>query len=638
MTTATEFQTLVSKAVVNMTRLDGIINGGETTDVVTDGGVVPSYRKTIKSLLSTILAAPPPGWLSAFQGAGLSLNNKGDPGGNVMSVGQFVNLPTMSIPVGTDLLQTSGVTRGPLVADTSLTDADVTAFPHCVAKTANGRYFRRDERNFNLAMVGLSGGAADDAPGVREAIAFLTKFTGTSYQADSIFKVAPTLYLPLGLIRLDTPISIKSVINILGGDNGVDGGRGTVFNCASTGFILERADTQGGTYTPTITTASDGSLLSNFSMLCTGSKPYAQETGDHGIILKSHSVLKNLNIQYFSGCGIRVVASATGSGGTGTEVGNANCFRIENVTSSNNYHGIYIRGADANAGFVIGANVSSNASCGVLDASFLGNTHIGHHGSGNGIAIFGTAPTIVSYNGSRYAPVFGQDAAWSTQAPGTGGAWVFFESGGPIGAAVPTWTSGTTYKFGAIYATIDRNCRSVFVGCYTEGTQAVPQISWPAIAFGGLLNQMGDGMWLNGEQRSVNAYKFAAGGGFMNSDPNAGGGAVGTSGPSLPPFAMKPQGADVRFDFGNADSYVPMLVNGPGTGHYLGPNAVRFNVALGLPGGTGACLGYVDSKPTITLYYRAFVLNNFRNAVTDPVGWTVVPTTNTWLPFGAQAA
>jgi len=50
MTTAAEFQEKVDKAVVNMTRLDAIVNGDDETTVTTDSGPVPSLAKAIADL------------------------------------------------------------------------------------------------------------------------------------------------------------------------------------------------------------------------------------------------------------------------------------------------------------------------------------------------------------------------------------------------------------------------------------------------------------------------------------------------------------------------------------------------------------------------------------------------------------
>jgi hypothetical protein len=54
MTTAAEFQSKVAKAEVNMDRLDGIVNGGPTTVVGTDGGNVPSIAKLEADLAAAI--------------------------------------------------------------------------------------------------------------------------------------------------------------------------------------------------------------------------------------------------------------------------------------------------------------------------------------------------------------------------------------------------------------------------------------------------------------------------------------------------------------------------------------------------------------------------------------------------------
>lgn len=50
MTTAVEFQGLVDKAVTNLGRFDGIVNGSDTLDVTTDNGPVPSVAKAVKTI------------------------------------------------------------------------------------------------------------------------------------------------------------------------------------------------------------------------------------------------------------------------------------------------------------------------------------------------------------------------------------------------------------------------------------------------------------------------------------------------------------------------------------------------------------------------------------------------------------
>jgi|GEM_PF-1258209 len=147
MTTSAEFQTRIDKSVTNMNRLDAIVNGDVDTVVMTDGGLVPSFAKLAAEFTgwSPVLAVvadgnrrvlrvadwtlvsdnastkPPSGQYlgpagfvetaaaaTDFRGMIGLTGAKGDPGGNVMSVGLFSDLPGMSIPAGTDRVETTG--------------------------------------------------------------------------------------------------------------------------------------------------------------------------------------------------------------------------------------------------------------------------------------------------------------------------------------------------------------------------------------------------------------------------------------------------------------------------------------------------------------------------------------------------
>lgn len=72
---------------------------------------------------------------------------KGDPGGNVMSVGLWSQIGTIAISVGTDLIATSGYDvvgtgAGIYVSDAIATAGLAAAHPHLCRQTSNGRYFR----------------------------------------------------------------------------------------------------------------------------------------------------------------------------------------------------------------------------------------------------------------------------------------------------------------------------------------------------------------------------------------------------------------------------------------------------------------------------------------------------------------
>lgn len=93
---------------------------------------------------------------------------KGDPGGNVSDIGLFTAAANLSIPLGTDIVRTSGyLTRGMGTAsyvafdegDGTANDAFVAAHPRAAFKSANARYFRLLPGS--PIKVSMMGGIAD---------------------------------------------------------------------------------------------------------------------------------------------------------------------------------------------------------------------------------------------------------------------------------------------------------------------------------------------------------------------------------------------------------------------------------------------------------------------------------------------
>lgn len=124
---------------------------------------------------------------------------------------------------------------------------------------------------------------------------------------------------------------------------------------------------------------------------------------------------------------------ATAGGGAGAE-GNANCFAIYFCSAYSCKNGIYLFGADANAGTVTGGDYSQNREWGINDESFLGNTYTGVHTAGN--------------------------------------------------------TSGP-------FRTTNVNSSSVFVGCYTESDQTGPDFAENTLVIGGTWGSgIADGVYL----------------------------------------------------------------------------------------------------------------------------------------------
>lgn len=114
---------------------------------------------------------------------------KGDPGGNVMAVGPFASLPSLTVPVGVDRVRTSaygldGLGAGDYVYDAAVDAAYVAAHPKIAALTANGRGFRlATDQVFRLEMFGIaadglaSSAAANDA-GLLAMVNWFATFEG----------------------------------------------------------------------------------------------------------------------------------------------------------------------------------------------------------------------------------------------------------------------------------------------------------------------------------------------------------------------------------------------------------------------------------------------------------------------------
>ena len=118
----------------------------------------------------------------------------------------------------------------------------------------------------------------------------------------------------------------------------------------------------------------DNVLIEDLVLVSLGSS-----TTGYGVLMQGRAKLENLWITNFGSHGCAVIASTGDTPST-----NANIFWLERVAStSNKGHGIYIDGADANAGTIISCDASSNLGWGFYDASFLGNTFIGCHTDAN---------------------------------------------------------------------------------------------------------------------------------------------------------------------------------------------------------------------------------------------------------------
>lgn len=129
MASVAEANEKVQKTVINMDRFDRIVNGGIDEVVAVDDGQVRSLRGIEE------YGKPGP---------------KGNPGGNVMSLGTLAAAKNVAVPNGTDLVTITGVdTVGDggvgmvLVYDSTVNAAYVTANPRTSFRDTAGRGFRK---------------------------------------------------------------------------------------------------------------------------------------------------------------------------------------------------------------------------------------------------------------------------------------------------------------------------------------------------------------------------------------------------------------------------------------------------------------------------------------------------------------
>lgn len=98
-----------------------------------------------------------------------------------------------------------------------------------------------------------------------------------------------------------------------------------------------------------------------------------------GISLKTAARLINVMCINWPEHGIKIDASTDYS-----PPSNANVWYLSSCTTTlNNGHGLFVKGADSNAGAAYSHNAIANKGWGIYDSSFLGNTYVGCHTSDN---------------------------------------------------------------------------------------------------------------------------------------------------------------------------------------------------------------------------------------------------------------
>lgn len=238
-----------------------------------------------------------------------------------------------------------------------------------------------------------------------------------TYKTLGTYKQGPTVYFPAGLYNVGTTINLKRTVQLIGENSGQSFSFAAQLKFASgvAGIIVNAYNTFGNGLESPPTYGADASIIQGLKIIGGGG------TTANGIWLRARATIRNCQIGGFSGIGVKILAS---SGGSASSEGNANLWRMEGCTVNlNGSHGIYVDGADVNAGYAYSIDCSDNGGWGIWDSSFLGNTYIACHTADN-----------------------------------------------TLGA----------------YKSDDPNAKNVFVGCYSESGQPTSSMVFPAMVISGL--------------------------------------------------------------------------------------------------------------------------------------------------------
>lgn len=344
-------------------------------------------------------------------------------------------------------------------------------------------------------------------------------------------------------------------------------------------------------YAATPNDGADGTVLSGFSI---NNRKNAGGTLGSGIVMNARAELKNLLIQRFRVDGIQIFADTSVS-----PFYNANSWKISNCVSiSNDRHGFYVKGGDANAGTCISLDSRSNGGVGIYESSFLGNTYLGCH----------TAANV---------------------------------------------TNG--------YKSDNINSRSVFVGCYSEGGET-QSIASPSMVLGGILGtslsaigtaqvvaegnqttttltastdsnailQIGGAYGTTGGVLALKDQSEVSGAWPFRLIRNVGGWVINWANAANPIFRLTNSQATIANGYARDTQNVPSLAASGG---------IAFN--NGFMFGSG--LKYVQSlsaAPASGTYVVGDIVFNSSPTASGFVGWvcTTAGTPGTWKTFGAISA
>ncbi|MDB5417860.1 MAG: hypothetical protein JWP50_1279 [Phenylobacterium sp.] len=497
----------------------------------------------------------------------------------VTQVGLFSAIGSLPIPSGTDIIRTTGyATKG--VGSAFYVSTAKTGRTAYRTQSSNGRWFEYlpDSAGADLQAFGADpAGAADCSAALTAALAFVQERVTEKQVGGLRIRFRPGTYL------FASTINLKQTVILEGDSVGQAGGQASrlLFARGIHGVILNRHNTLGtGLQTPA-TTGADASVLRNLCL-------QGQGGGGHGVWLRCRAHLENVHIDNFGGDGLHIDATA---GGGGSAEGNANNWRAEvmRITRCGG-HGLFVRGADANAGSATAIDCSANGGWGIYDSSFLGNSYLACHTASN--------------------------------------------------AAGP-------------YRTSNANARNLFLGCYSESGQPGSVLVSPTMVVGGLHGAGFDpsstatilDAALGGVLSVGRGVQDSARGSVARLGGNAANGDVlsvtrATDAPNS--VRMHWKDGNLRWDYANSDATVTMSITGQATPNTFGrsvtqPNKMSVDNFFIGRGDNARQHTTSAAAPTSGEWARGDIVWNMTPTAAGNVGWICVTggTPGTWKTFGA---
>lgn len=314
--------------------------------------------------------------------------------------------------------------------------------------------------------------ATDNSPALTAAIASLTVGTGNNVGGPHIKYPGA----PLGYLHNSTQFFQKTVI-IEGDSPGMPGAYPTtlVFPPAlgAPAFKFERYNTLNNQIISPTQSGADGSIVRNLQLFTVNFGTF--DGVSHGIDTRCRIKVENVQISGFAGHGLQILAN---SGGSGATQGNADEWAVTTYNALGNMgHAFVVQGSDANGGLSQGIGVQSSGLGGLVDLTFLGNTHVAPHID----SCDSLQQDLVTHGGNGYLLISAVVGIGASTTPGTNNT-IWYNLG--ASSAHPAWSSGGTYNIGCAIFSSNANARSSFVGPYIEGGLFVHVLP-PSILYGG---------------------------------------------------------------------------------------------------------------------------------------------------------